>query len=373
MGQARLLLSMTAAAILSACGAQLEVVGQPDAGDAGRPLPDAGDGGRDAGPDAGRDAGPNMSPDAGDAGADEPDGGDAGVFEGALPFSLDGGALPSLDFGVVGDTRPPIYDLTDLYPTQTIQTIYADMEALSPAIGFAISTGDYMFASPFLGQAAPQAQLYVTAALIFDGGQTYPSMGNHECDYSTTSANCSGQTTNPNFNAYLDTLLGGLGLPSVPYFAVFFNSSDPSRPWTAKFLLTAPNAWDDGQNSWLADALSIPTTYTFIVRHEPVINAQGAPGVAPSEILAAEYPLTLKLTGHSHSYTYDPTNMEVVNGLGGAALDTGYTGTYGYAVCRQRMDDAIQCSLFDYDTNQVSNEPNSVFAINADGSAAVVQ
>ncbi len=352
-------------ASLAACGATLMTVGEPDGGadggDAGAAAsrPDSGYV-PDSGPaDAGRDAGPDAGPGAG------PDGG--------LPFALDGGAFPALAFGMVGDTRPPFYDLTSSYPTQTIQAIYGDLRAVSPSIGFVISPGDYMFASPFLGQADPQAQLYLNAALIFDGGQTYPSLGNHECDYSVTSANCAGQTTNPNFNAYLNTLLGGLGLPSAPYFAVFFQSSDHTRPWTAKFIFSAPNAWDDAQNTWLGEAFAIPTTYTFLVRHEPSTNAGGAPGVAPSEAVAAANPLTLKLTGHSHSFSYDPANHEVINGLGGAALDTGYTGTFGYVVCRQRADDAVQCSLFDYDTNQVSNQPASVFAVNPDGSAATVQ
>ena len=93
----------------------------------------------------------------------------------------------------------------------------------------------------------------------------------------------------------------------------------------------------------------------------------------PSDTLLDAAALTLKLTSHAHSFSYDPTNKEVINGLGGAALDSGYTGTFGYVVCRQRADMAEQCSLFDYDTNAVSSEANSVFAINADGSAATVQ
>lgn len=195
-------------------------------------------------------------------------------------------------------------------------------------------------------------------------------MGNHECDSALTNDNCFGDnTTDPNFEAYLTTILPGFGLPSTnAYFMVVYQSSDPTNPWTAKFIYTAPNAWDDpGQGTWFTDALAWPTTYTFIVRHEPTSNAGGAPGVAPTDTALQTAPYTLKLTGHSHSYSYDQANNEVINGLGGAALDTGYSGNYGYVICRQRTDNAIQCSQYDYDTNQISTEPNSTFAVLADG------
>lgn len=290
-------------------------------------------------------------------------------------YVIDGGALASLDFGLVGDTRPPIYDDTPNYPTNIITTIFQDLAALSPPVAFVASTGDYMFASPFLGQAGPQAMLYVGAATAPNyTGPVYPAMGNHECDFSTSSANCFGQTSNPNYNAYLQEILGGLKLPTTsPYFAVTYYSAVASNPWTAKFIYTAPNAWDDGQNAWIAQLLAQPTTYTFLVRHEPTTNSGSAPGVAPTDLLLTTNPFTLKLTGHSHSFSYDTGNREMINGLGGASLDTGYTGTFGYVVCRQRADLAIQCSQYDYDTNQISTQQNSTFAIQPDGTPTATQ
>jgi Calcineurin-like phosphoesterase len=278
---------------------------------------------------------------------------------------LDGGQLAALDFGLVGDTRPPFYDEVTSYPTQIIGTIFQDLAQVSPPISFVASTGDYMFA---ITTAVQQAQLYVDAGSFFPG-PVYPAMGNHECGLALDNGNCFGQnTTDGNFSAYLTTILPGFGLPSAnAYFMVTYSSSDSTNPWTAKFIYTAPNAWDDGQNSWVAATLAIPTTYTFFVRHEPTDNAQGAPGVAPTDAQLATAAFTLKLTGHSHIFEYDEANREVVNGLGGAALNTGYTGTYGYVICRQRADNAIQCSQYDYDTNQISTEPNSTFAVLADG------
>ncbi len=319
------------------------------------------------GPDAGGTTSGAADAGSQSGGVDE----DIKCLRNGLGFVLDGGRVASLDFGDVGDTRPPFYDLG--YPAQIIGTIYADMAAVSPPLAFVVSTGDYMFADPtnLLGnQAAAQAQLYVDAGQRFPG-QVYPAMGNHECDWSTSNDDCFGQANNPNFTAYLQGILGGFGLPATsPYFVVLFSSSDPTRPWTAKFVFMAPDYWDTSGNTqeiWLEKVLAQPTTYTFLVRHQPTDNSANAPGVAESDALLQTYPFTIKLTGHSHSYKYDQPNREIVNGLGGAALDYGYSGTYGYVVCRQRADMAIQCALHDYDSNAVSSQPDATLAVEPDG------
>jgi hypothetical protein len=354
---------LLALAMALGCNNQLvsegDDAGSPDSGTLVDAGPDAGPG--DAGP---TDGGLHVGPPA-DAGEDAGQPADAGTVDAGLPWVLDGGQLAALDFGLVGDTRPPIYDDLAGYPTQIIGTIFTDIADVSPPISFAVSTGDYMFA---LTTSTTQAQLYVDAGSFFPG-PVFPAMGNHECDLALDNGNCFGQnTTDANFEAYLTVILPGFGLPSTnAYFMVVYSSSDTTNPWTAKFIYTAPNAWDDGQLSWFTEALAIPTTYTFVVRHEPTSNSGSAPGVAPTDTALTTAAFTLKLTGHSHSYSYDAPNQEVINGLGGAALDTGYTGTYGYVICRQRADNAIQCSQYDYDTNQISTEPNSTFAVLADG------
>ncbi len=343
--------------------------------DAGTEAADAGTPVLDAGP---RDAGTE------DAGHVTIFDGDGGTPSGPPPpYVINGGTLASLDFGVVGDTRPWIYDDTAQYPTAIITQIFQDMANLSPPIAFVTATGDYMFADPILGtEASKQADLFVGAAQKFlSVGPVWTSMGNHECDWATSNDNCFGQdTSNPNYEAFLQDILAPLGIPNqVPYFAVTYSSSDPTRPWTAKFVYIAPNSWDtanDTQGKWAQQVLAIPTTYTFLVRHQPTNNPGGnppAPGVPPTDALLQEYPFTLKLTGHSHSYMYDQKNREIVNGLGGAPFDTGYNGDYGYVVCRQRADMAIQCSLYDYKSNAVAGDPNATLAVNPDGSSTPAQ
>ncbi len=339
----------------------------PDSGNAGGPAGDAGPRG-DAGA-GGVDAG--QAADAGPAA----DAGTPGFPASLPPYVYPPVAIATLDFGVNGDTRPILYDLD--YPTAVITTIFEDLAALQPPVAFVVATGDYMFADPtgLLGnKAAEQANLWMGAAQKFldIGSPVYASMGNHECDWATSNDNCYGQeTTNENYEAFLENILGGLGISqgAIPYYAVTYESSDPTRPWTAKFLYTAPNSWDsnDVQKDWVDQVLSIPTTYTFLVRHEPTNNPGPAPGVQPTDDLLTQHPFTLKLTGHSHCYQYDLQNREVINGLAGAQIDTGCSYDYGYVVCRQRDDMAIQCSLYDYQSNAVVSGTGATFAVTPAG------
>jgi hypothetical protein len=260
-----------------------------------------------------------------------------------------------LDFAVVGDTRPPAIDDTSGYPTAVITKIWQDVEAQAPA--FAVSTGDYMFASTTGGQAAPQLDLYLKARSSFTHTQ-FPAMGNHECTGATTS-NCGAGTANgvtDNYTQFMTKMLAPLGV-TQPYYVINVNST--SNAWTAKFVFVAANAWTSAQASWLTATLSSPTTYTFVIRHES-ITANTAPGVTPSEAIIKAHPLTLRIVGHAHTYQYT-AGSEVIIGNGGAPLAGG--ANYGYVIARQRSDGAIVFTEYDYATNAA----NATFAVKADG------
>ena len=62
-------------------------------------------------------------------------------------------------------------------------------------------------------------------------------------------------------------MLAPIGQTANPYYSINVNAADNS--WTAKFVITAANAWDTAQQTWLQSTLAQKTTYTFIVRHEP--------------------------------------------------------------------------------------------------------
>ncbi len=278
---------------------------------------------------------------------------------GSSGIGPNGGKLDALTFAVVGDTRPPSEDDLAGYPTAVIGKIWQDVEAASPRPAFAVTTGDYQFSNPFKnGAAAKQFDLYLGARAVF-ANEVFPAMGNHECTGATASNCGSGNkdgVTN-NYAAYLQKMLAPAGL-SKPYYVVAINHSGGS--WSSKFVFVAANAWDAAQAAWLDAALAVPTTYTFVVRHECPIAVE-APGVKPSDAIVAQHPYTLLICGHNHTFEYLPSSRLVVVGNGGAPLSGAVN--YGYVIARQRADGAVEFKEYDYATNA----QQYAFAIKADG------
>jgi hypothetical protein len=282
----------------------------------------------------------------------------------ARPVSGGTDAAPSandLRFAIVGDTRPPNLDDTSGYPTAVISKIWGDVQAMSPPAQFAISTGDYMFASTSGSQQNPQLDLYLNARMQFTG-TVYAAMGNHECTGATDS-NCGSGTTDgvtKNYTAFMTRMVQPNGF-SDPWFEVDVN--DPQGAWTAKLVFIAGNAWTSTQATWLDAALAKPTTYTFVVRHEGV-DATTAPGVTPSAAIIAKHPLTLLIVGHTHSYHHYSYDHEVICGNGGAPLTS--SANYGFGVIDRRTDGSIEFTEHDYQTGAVTD----TWAVKADGSYA---
>jgi hypothetical protein len=270
-----------------------------------------------------------------------------------------GGAVPELFFAIVGDTRPALIEDTKGYPSAIAKKIWQGVQGSGAP--FAVTTGDYMFAKGWGSEGAPQLDLYLAAASVYTGLRL-PALGNHECTGATTS-NCgtSGKDgLTKNYTAFLSKMIEPLGFDHT-WYAFHIHAEDNS--WTAKFVFIAANAWDSEQAIWLDAELAKPTTYTFVVRHEPVA-ANTAPGVKPSELIIQKYPVTLRLVGHTHTYAYKPDTHEVVVGNGGAPLSGGVN--YGYVLVKRRPDAAIEFRAIDYSTGADFN----YFAINADGSPA---
>ncbi len=272
-----------------------------------------------------------------------------------------GGKVANLRFAVAGDTRPASDNATSGYPTAIITQIYQDIQAGNYA--FALSTGDYCFAGPSTNNAAAQFQIYLTARAQFTG-TWFPAMGNHECTGATASNCVPGSSDWPSnsYNAMMSMLYAPIG-QTKPYYSVRIDANDGS--WTSKFVFIAANAWDSTQGSWLDSALAQPTTYTFVIRHEPKA-ATTAPGTSPSEQIMANYPYTLAIVGHTH--TYGKTgSQQVTIGNGGAPLTS--TGNFGYAEIQRRASDgAIVVDMHDYQTNAIDSSFH--FALTATGAPA---
>ena len=268
-----------------------------------------------------------------------------------------GGMLPELRFAVVGDTRPSLPDDTANYPTSVVAQIWTQVAAVGPQFG--VTTGDYMFATTTGNEQDAQLDAYLGARGSY-AGVVYPALGNHECT-SDTFSNCGDGNRDGeprNYKAYLARLVGPIG-ETRPYFIERFAAIDGS--WSAKFVFVAANAWDDRQATWLDAVLQQPTTYTFVVRHEPH-EATAAPGVAPSVAIVAKHPVTLNLVGHIHTYRHDPASLELLVGNGGAPLSTAVD--FGYTIIGRKPDGSLDISSFNYLTNALIDE----FALHADGS-----
>src|SRR5438552_8970131 len=122
---------------------------------------------------------------------------------------------------------------------------------------YAITTGDYMFATPGHGRVAPQLDLYLDARAEFSGW-VFPALGNHECT-GRTASNCGignpdGNTEN--YQAFLTRLIQPIG-STLPYYAVHLHAMDGS--WTAKFVFVAANAWSQDHSTWLDGELGNAT------------------------------------------------------------------------------------------------------------------
>jgi len=273
-----------------------------------------------------------------------------------------GGTLSSLSFAVVGDTRPATIDDTSGYPTAVITKIFQDVTAYNPVVPFGVSTGDYMFATPQAGgQAKPQLDLYLQARGAFP---MFPAMGNHECTGATVS-NCGPSGTDgitDNYTQFIDGMMQPLG-NTVPYYSIEVDAVNGS--WTAKFVFVAANAWDAAQASWLQTAMGHKTTYTFVVRHESSETSGGPPGESGSDSIISQFPYTLLIVGHTHTYEKGGAK-EVIVGNGGAPLTGGVD--YGFGLVTQRSDGAVQFDMIDYMTLQP--DTSFRFAVNPDGSAA---
>ena len=276
--------------------------------------------------------------------------------------------MSTLSFAVVGDTRPPTEDDTAGYPTAVITKIWQDVEAASPRPAFALSTGDYQFASPTHtpGTQATQVGYYMTARANFSN-IVFPAMGNHECD-GATQDNCfacgtacssvggtcvGGVCQTPNYSEFVSQMLTPIS-QTLPYYTINVNGT--GNAWTSKFVVVACNAWSPAQAAWLDAQLAVSTTYTFVVRHEGSV-ATTAPclagtGANNADTIMAGHPYTLLIAGHTHTYAYYASEKQVIVGNGGAPLAG--TVDYGYVIARQQTNGSILFSEYDYATNAVT-------------------
>ena len=251
-----------------------------------------------------------------------------------------GGGGTKLKLAVFGDCRPPNQNDTSGYPSTVVSGIFELAQAHGAQL--VIGTGDYMFAGTSTAVNA-QVQLFLQARASYSG-PVYLAMGNHECN-GYTSSNCPNLDETPNVQAFMSKLAPS-GV-TKPYFRV----DVPAAHGTAKILFVAANAWDTAQQTWLKQQLAQPTTYTFVVRHEPA-SASTAPGVSPSESLIKQASYTLELNGHTHEYKRVDTS-HVISGNAGAPLQSG--ASYGLLILEEQDNGNITVTELDEATGQATD------------------
>ena len=288
--------------------------------------------------------------------------------------------------GVFGDVRPANPNDTASYPDAILTRIFSGLQALDVPV--TVDVGDHCFQSTTSSGSYCHDQFVNHFMLDRQNyaGVLLPTLGNHEAcgQDAATTGNCTTWTSGLIHDYLVDIVQPSTGQSSSPYYSVVLYG-----PWgTAKFIHSAANAWTSAQSTWLSNTLAVPTTYTFVVRHEP-FNDTRAPGVTPSEAMYessyAAGTLTLSLTGHNHLIqlpggtlpygdSYGATQpYEVIIGNGGAPLDAGTT--YGFAVLQRRISDgAIVMQAYEVMSSgnaPINNTPdtNFRFAVNANGSS----
>jgi hypothetical protein len=330
-------------------------------------------------------------------------GGDAGggTDSGSGGSDSGGGGLPTLPsptlapltmsnlvFGAFGDVRPNNPNDTANYPDAILSSIFSGLTALG--VSFAVDAGDHCFQSTTSSGSFCHTQFvshFMADMSAHYAGQLVPTMGNHEgCGTeAATSGNCTSWTSGLVHDFLVDIVQPTTGQSANPYYSLLAHGS-----WgTAKFVVVAANAWTSAQNTWLTNTLNVPTTYTFVLRHEPS-NDTRAPGVTPSESLNQSHfssgTLTLSITGHTHLVqlpggtqpygdTFGATKAyETILGNAGAPLDAG--PYYGFALFTRRAGDgAVVAQAYETMSSDgvthLNNtpDPNFRFAVNPNGTS----
>ncbi len=342
----------------------------------------------DAGHDAGTDAGSSDA--QADAGHDA--GTDAGSSDAGVPTlpspTLAPIALANLEFGLFGDVRPANPNDTASYPDGILSAVFAGLQA--QGVGLVVDVGDHCFQSTTSSGSYCHDQFvnhFMADRAANYSGTLLPTLGNHEAcgQDAATTGNCTTWTSGLIHDYLVDIVQPSTGQSAFPYYSVIVHGA-----WgTAKFVHVAANAWTSAQSTWLTSTLNVPTTYTFVIRHEPS-NDTRAPGVTPSESLFASHyasgSLTLSLTGHTHLVQLAGSTQpygdefgatqayEIIVGNAGAPLDAG--PYYGYAVLTRRASDgAIVTQAYEAMSSDgvtaLGNAPDTSFrfAVNANGSS----
>ena len=96
----------------------------------------------------------------------------------------------------------------------------------------------------------------------------------------------------------------------------------------------------------------------------PVFLYVSQTGCSASQTTVNAHPLTLLIVGHTHEYSHEARDKEIIDGIGGAPLTSGTN--YGYTIVSRNADGTLTVTTYDYSSHKVID----TFEIKADGTAA---
>ena len=242
---------------------------------------------------------------------------------------LDGLTVPTLHFAVLGDCRPAGYvndpsQVPAKYPTAIVTQIFQRIVARDP--DFALFSGDvlYTFNPPDGGSGAAQIDQFLSARDLLDRPFA-PALGNHEDD----------DTVNiPVWSQKFRVL-------QYYSFTVHTNAGD------VQFIVADDTYWNSTQLNQIKTWLSSSAPYHIVLKHHPTDSSEITE--TTWQQIVAQYPPTLVLTGHSHTYDHPHPN-ELVLGTAGAPLANAAPG-YGYAMVDQIAGGGFQVSAYVTDSS----------------------
>ena len=240
-----------------------------------------------------------------------------------------------MHFAVMGDCRPANYVNTAsgaaaAYPTQIITRIFSEIVGRNP--DFALFSGDMVYTvNPPDGTAAgAQIDLFLSARNQLDRPFA-AALGNHE----------------DSDGVDVPVFQQKLGQPLT-----YFGFTIHTQKGDVRFTVPDDTYWDSRQLTWVQSELSSSAPYHIVLKHYPSDSTEN--DETTFKQLIAQYPPTLILEGHSHTYD-KPHPNEMVLGTAGAPLANSAPG-YGYAIVDQLSSGKFQVSVYDEGTNALTDQ-----------------
>jgi len=259
-----------------------------------------------------------------------------------------------LRFAVTGDTRPANEDDT-AGTNERHRHHLLGHRRVEPEPSFVVSTGDYQFASPGGYESATQLDLYMQARARSWAAAAAMATMSAPASPTQTAGRAIATESPPTSRTSFPRCSGHR--PAAPYYVVHVSAA--GVPGRASSSSSQPT--HGTMRRGLAQSDSCRSDDVHVYRSARARGSEHGSRTTPSEAILGATPVTLMLSGHTHTYKH--SGNRIVVGNGGAPL-TGNKG-YGFLVVDQRADGVIVVDEIDSQTMQA--DPDFHFAVTPEG------